>query len=72
MLLVPAPCEHVVYILRPLIDPLIPGQAGLLAERSHRLDQLVDLRIQEMLPVAGLGIFNLIRGRAEIPILHRH
>ena len=72
MLLVPAPCEHVVYILRPLIDPLTPGQAGLLAERGHLLDQLVDLRIQEMLPVAGVDIFNVIRGRAEIPILHRH
>jgi hypothetical protein len=55
-----------------LIDGLIPGETGLLTERGHRLDQLIDLRVQEMLPVAGLDIFDLIRGGAGVPIFDSH
>jgi hypothetical protein len=65
---VPVRGENGLHILRPRIDGLIPGQAGLLTERRHRLDQLIDLRIREMLPVAGLNIFDLIRSRARVPV----
>ena len=66
--LVPACCQDGLHVLRPLIDGLVPCESGLLAEGGHRLGQLVDLSIEEVLPIAGLEIFNLIR--TEIPILN--
>ena len=51
---VPTRREHRLHLLRPLIDTLVPGKPGLLAKGGHGLDQLIDLRIEEMLPVAGL------------------
>jgi hypothetical protein len=71
MKLVPTPSQHCLHILRSRIDGLIPGQAGLLTERGHRLDQLIDLRIREMLPISRLDIFKLVRGRARVPVLDR-
>ena len=59
-------------ILRTLIDGLIPRQPGLLTEGGHGLDQLIDFRIQEMLTVTRLKIFDLIGSRACIPILNGH
>ena len=35
-----------VHILWPLIDRLIPREAGLLGESGHRLNQLIDLRAE--------------------------
>ena len=58
------------HLLRALIDGLVPREAGLLAERGHRLDQLIDLGIDQMLPVAGLDIFDLIGRRAGVPVLN--
>lgn len=68
----PARRQDVLHLLWPLIDRLVPGQAALLAKRGHRLDQLIDLRIEQMLPIAGLKIFNLAGGRAQIPVSNRH
>ena len=53
----PARRQDVLHILRTLIHCLIPGETGLLTEGRHRLKQLIDLRVQEMLPVARLDIF---------------
>ena len=43
----------------------------MLAKGGHCLDQLIDLGIEEMLPIAGLQIFYLIGSRAQVPVLHR-
>ena len=45
-LLLPAESEDRLHILRPLIDGLIPTEAGLLREGGLRLNQLIDLGIQ--------------------------
>ena len=68
----PAGGQDSLHLLRPLVDGLVPGETGLLTERRHRLDQLIDLRLREMLPVTGLEIFDLIGGRACVPVLDRH
>lgn len=68
----PARRQDVLHFLWPLIDRLVPGQAALLAKRGHRLDQLIDLRIEQMLPIAGLKIFYLVGDRAQIPVSNRH
>ena len=68
--LVPARGQDGLYFQRLLIDALIPRESGLLAERGHGLDQLINLRIKQMLPIAGLQIFNLIRRRTRVPILN--
>lgn len=68
----PACGQDVLHILRPLVDGLIPGEPTLLTEGCHRLDQLVDLCIEQVLPVARLNVFDLIRGRAGVPILDGH
>ena len=62
----PTGSQDRLHLLRLLRDPLILGQAGLLAERGHRLDQLIDLRTQKMLPIADLTP----RGSLLMPHLH--
>lgn len=64
--------QHGLDILRPLINGLIPREASLLREARHRLDELIDLRAQHRLPVAGLNRFHLRRGWGTEPILNRH
>ena len=59
--LVPVGGEDRLYFLRSLIDRLVPRQPCLLAEGCHRLDQLIHLRIQQRLSIAGLNGFCLIR-----------
>lgn len=45
-ILLPVRSQDSLHILRPLIDGLIPGHAVvLLAERCHRLDELIHLRV---------------------------
>jgi hypothetical protein len=66
---VPAGRQDRLHLVRTRIDGLIPRQSALLTEGRHRLDELVDLRIDQVLPVAGLQIFNLIGGRTGVPIL---
>ena len=39
-----------------LIDPLVPAQTGLLRKGCHRLDQLIDLRAEQRLPIARLNL----------------
>ncbi len=65
----PVCSQNCLYILWPLRDGLIPGQPGLRAEGSHRLNELLHLRIEQLLAVAGLNGFGLI-GTAAIPILN--
>jgi hypothetical protein len=67
---VPAGRQYGLHLLRLLIDALVPRKSSLLAEGGHGLDQLIDLRIEQMLPIAGLQIFNLIRRRTRVPILN--
>ena len=67
----PVGSKHRLNLLRPLIDGLIPRQPCLLTKARHRLDQLIDLRIQQRLTVAGLNRFELGRSRGTIPILNR-
>jgi len=43
---VPAGGQNGLHLLRPLIDALVPSEAGLLAKGGHGLDQLIDLCIQ--------------------------
>lgn len=62
--------EDRLHLLRSLIDGLVPRQARLLAERGHGLDQLIDLRIQQRLPVAGLEGLGLV-GCTRVPALNR-
>lgn len=64
--------QHGLDILRPLIDGLIPREPSLLREARHRLDELIDLRAQHRLPVAGLDRFDLGCGGSTVPILDRH
>src|SRR5262245_40011411 len=47
----------------------VPGQAGLLRESRHRLNQLIHLRAEQQFAIARLNHLGLI-GRANIPILH--
>ena len=42
----PAPGQHRLHVLRPLIDGLIPAKTRLLREARHRLDQLLHLGIE--------------------------
>ena len=44
--IMPAGRQHVLHSLRLLIDPLIPGEASICREGSHRLNELIDLRIE--------------------------
>ena len=44
--LLPACGEDRLHVLWPLIDRLIPCEAGLLGEPGHRLNQLIDLRAE--------------------------
>ena len=53
-----------------LVDRLIPRETRLLGEPSHRLNELIDLRTQQSLPVARLNGFNPIVG-VEIPVFDR-
>lgn len=41
--LLPAGRQDTLHLLRLLIDRLIPRKAGLLTERGHGLNQLIDL-----------------------------
>jgi hypothetical protein len=43
-----------------------------LSEPSHRLDQLIDLRVEQRLPIAGLNGFHLSRAGCAEPILDCH
>ena len=52
------------------LDSIAPTQAGLCGEPGHGLNQLIDLRAEQRLAIAGLQRFDLI-GRAAIPVLHR-
>ena len=70
--LLPARGQDGLYILRLLIDPLILREAGLCGEPCHRLNQLIDLRAEQRLPIARLNRFHLIRSRTQIPILDRY
>ena len=56
--------------MRLLINRLIPREAGLCGEARHRLNQLIDLRAEQSLPIARLDRLDPI-GRADIPVLHR-
>jgi len=69
--LLPASAQDGLHLLGLLIDPLIPGEAGLLTERGHRGDQLIHLCTQEGLPIARLNRFHLRRARRTEPILNR-
>ncbi len=66
----PARGQNRLHLLRLLIDRLIPGEACLSSEPSHRLDQLIDLRAEQRLATTGLDRLRPI-GRADIPVLHR-
>jgi hypothetical protein len=66
----PTGSQYRLDILWALIDGLIPGKSGLLAEGGHPLNQLIDLRIEEVLPIARLEIFNLIGSGTQVPILN--
>ena len=55
--LLPARRQNVLNLLRLLIDRLIPGETGLLGELRHRLDELIDLRAEQRVSVAGLDRF---------------
>ena len=68
----PAGGQDGLHILRPLIDGLIPRQSCLLTEGGHGLNELIDLRIRQMLPIAGLDVFDLISVRTRVPILNRN
>ena len=67
--LLPARGQDGLHILRLLIDPLIPREAGPCSEPGHRLDQLIHLRAVQRLPVPDLNGLDPI-GRADIPVLH--
>ena len=71
LLLLPAGGQHSLHVLGPVIEGLIPGEPRLLTEGRHRLDQLVDLRMEQRLAIAGLDGFHLIR-RPAIPVLNGH
>ena len=49
---------------------MIPRKTGLLGERSHGLDQLVDLCAKQDLSIACLNRLNVIRP-SELPIFYR-
>ena len=67
----PIGSQNRLHSLRPLIDGLVPRQSALLTEGCHRLNELIHLRIQQMLPVARLQILDLIRRRTRVPVLNR-
>ena len=69
--LLPATSQDGLHLLGLLIDRSVPREPGLLAERCHRLDQLIDLRAEQGLSIAGLDGFRLI-GRAAVPVLNGH
>ena len=69
-MLLPARGQDGLYILRLLINRLVPREAGLLSEPCHRLNQLIDLGVKQCLSVPGLNRLDSIV-RAEIPVLHR-
>ena len=71
IVLLPAGGQDSLDVLGLLIERLIPGEPGLLTERSHGLDQLIHLRAQKRLSIARLDRFHLRRGRRTVPILHR-
>lgn len=54
VMLLPADSQDRLHILRLLIDRLIPREASLCGEPGHRLDQLIDLRVEQRMPIAGL------------------
>ena len=69
--LLPTGREYRLHVLRSLGNRVFPGEPCLLAERRHGLNQLIDLAIDQLLAVAGLDGFNLIR-RPAVPIADRH
>ena len=67
--LLPAGRQNRLSRLRPLIDRLIPREAGLLRKPCHRLNQLIDSRAEQRLAIARLkGLDPIIR--TDIPTLH--
>lgn len=70
LFLLPARSQEGLYILRLLIDALIPGEASLLREPRHRLDELIDLGAEQRLAIARLDRLDPVIG-AEVPVLYR-
>ena len=58
-------------VLWPLGKALLPRQARLRGKPCHGLNQLLHLVIEQMLAIAGLNGFDLIRC-AEIPVLNHN
>jgi hypothetical protein len=58
--LLPVRRQNVLDLLRLLIDRFIPGEAGLGGERCHRLNELIHLRIEQRLPVAGTPVLFVV------------
>jgi hypothetical protein len=67
-MLLPARGQDRLHILWQLIDRLIPREASLLREPRHRLNQLIDLRAKQRLPIVRLNRLRSI-GRTRVPVL---
>jgi len=66
--LLPACRQNLLHLLRLGNDALIPREAVMIgAELRHRLDQPIDLRAEQRLPIACLNGFHLRRRRRAEP-----